>query len=380
MDCKLKNWLSKWEHLPAQGTKGWLDNRRYTVGGSELDRLLKDESEFVAQKAELTSIPQMLAMVWGSVFETVLRTLMSRIYHTEIWEASSIPSVEVQGKTYSMDGIARIRCLCNELNDNNYNYFMLLITLFEFKCPFSRIIVSGTIPECYIPQVKSGLADLAVPDMALYAEGVIRLCSMRQLKNNEEHNVDIHKPTGKKPLAMGVMVVYLEEMVEPPSACMWKWLKEPQDFGRLKSQFELNALLQAIKSGYYKVYHTPLALLGSEIVSRAPWFRAQKIRIPDEDPSKLIEVVKKMNHPGQFIGLIPYKIVDLNVVPVEKTVGYTKQFEGEIQAALDKVRQLTAIPDKAKRWEEYYKMYPHKAMKEIADNQTCGTDGIDSYF
>lgn len=176
---QIAEFIHKYKDLPTQGTPEWLAMRVNTIGGSELNQLIKAKKQLIKSKADLEpSNMSYLPMIWGNVFEDTLRDIVTMLVKTEIYESSSIPSAVVVGKTFSMDGLGLVRYLTTS---GTFNY---LITLFEFKCPYSREIKQGEIYPDYIPQVLSGMSDLEIPEIALYVEGQFRLSKFHELGNN----------------------------------------------------------------------------------------------------------------------------------------------------------------------------------------------------
>lgn len=438
---EIREWLYQWRDLPPQGSPGWLAMRGKTIGGSELDELINNESSVVALKAGLKQIPTVLAMTWGSVLEPVMRLLSTAIFDTPVYEASSIPSVEVKGKTFSMDGIGVVRfilrgestrgesttltppapptskerglggssrelgldsdtpCECKEelsleiASDKIERVPVLtrkvmayLKTLFEYKLLWSRKIVHGQVFNKYVPQVKSGLCDLGIPDIALYMEGVMRICKVGQMNKTGDVNTSIHSPYGRDAHALAlcyVLVTLPEESagLEPPHGYINKWLRAGEnDFGGLETQGELNTLLLHIKKGYFRATFGRIAVFGDRLRERIPFLTDQKWQIPQDTPQSVFAdyIKRKSQIPSteRYIGILPLKILDLNIVPVHKEPGYTKGFETEITQCLEKCQRLCALDSINDRWSEFLQMYPRD--KEFSVPETVA--GMDAYI
>lgn len=365
---QLKQFLEKYKNLPVQGSEKWVKNREGTIGGSELDRLLKDESGLVATKIGLKKIPDMLAMRWGSLLEDTLRNITSLLLRTAIYEAGSIPSAEVSGKTYSMDGMGIVRFLCDQWDDKPYEFFMFMTTLFEFKCPYSRQIVPGEVYRDYIPQVKSGMCDLAIPEIALYIEGVFRISRFEELGNNPHVESWLHRdgnPRGLLPMAYGFIGFYMESPDVPDDDDAWdvfNWIQSGEmDFAKLENPASLNRLLKfATKTGDVKRWQSAIQFQPQEL-SRCEYFRDQKIPIATTSVDMDEQLVAFYRH-CRLNGLLPLgilgiKLLDLNIVPVEKEPGYTKQFEPQIHTALEKINRLQQVEDPGDRELAYNELY-----------------------
>lgn len=384
----LKAFLHRYKDLPKQGTQAWLDNRG--IGGSELDRLLKDEAGLVANKIGLTRIPDMLAMRWGSMLEDTLRNIVSIIFRAPIFEASSVPSAEVAGKTYSMDGMGIVRFLCDQWEGKDYEFFMFLTTLFEFKCPYSRAIKQGEIYRDYIPQVLSGMCDLGLPEIALYIEGVFRISRHEELSNSPHVEQWLHKagnPLQLKPMSYGFIGFYMlsPDIPDDPEAwCLFDWLRSGQtDFAKLENPMALNRLLKFMKTEDVQRWSSAQNFSPQEF-ARCPYFAGQKIPIPhhtvDMD-EQLVEFYKFCREHDYFpLGTLGIKLMDINVVAIEKEPGYTKKYETEIHAALEKIQILKSIEDMGEREIAYNEMYNKCSKSDLVEEDTQEMDGLDAYI
>ena len=385
----LQDFLHKHRDLPKQGTAEWHAIRG--IGGSELNMLLKDEASLVANKVGLKKIPDMLAMRWGNLLEDTLRNTVSTLLRTTIFEASSVPSAEVVGKTFSMDGLGIVRFLATEWNGRPARFFVDLLTLFEFKCPFSRTIVPGEIYRDYIPQVLSGMSDLAIPEIALYVEGVFRVCRYEMLGSNSHVETWLHRggnPAGLCPMTYGFIGFYMEqpEIPDDPEAdSLIRWLQRgTTDFGMVESAGLLNRLLKFMKSGIVKLWSSSMSYVPSEF-ARCGFFAQHRVKIPniDVDMDDQLAEFYRWTRVNQFmpLGILGFKLLDLNIVPIEKQPGYTKQFEPQIHAALEKINQLKAIEDMDERDHAWHVMYGKKQKTEITETEMeTQMDAMASYL
>jgi hypothetical protein len=374
---QIKDFLRPYKHQPKQGSEAWKEMRG--IGGSELNQLLKDEKRLVGQKVGLIKNmgDNILSCNWGSVFETTLRNVVSMVLQTPIFEATSIPSAEVQGKTYSMDGMGVVRYFCDEVDGKPYNFFMYLNTLFEFKCPWSREIIQGEIYADYIPQVLSGMCDLALPEIAMYIEGVFRICRHEELANTPYVEDWLHVSTNQKswlresgnphrqlPMCYGFLGFYMEDAIlpdDPDSNIIVDWIQHGNmDFAKLESQGAINKLFKYVRKEVIKTWGSGIVFQPKEW-GRCSWFEAQRIPIKARYVDMDLEAVAfhRWCADRDFLplGTMGWKLLDLNAVPIEKEVGYTKKYEPQIRAALEKIKLLKAIEDPGLRMIEYNRMY-----------------------
>jgi hypothetical protein len=321
-------------------------------------------------------------MLWGNLLESTFRDIMSRLLKTDIVESSSIPSAEVAGKTFSMDGIGIVRFLCDRWNDIPYEYFMYMITLFEFKCPYSRVPVQNEIYKEYIPQVKSGMSDLAIPEIALYCEGVFRVSRFDNLGYNRYIEKWLHKTDQmeKLPMSWGFLGFYMPEPAipdDPEASVLIDWLKSgEQDFAKLENQNTLRKLIKFVKTDDVKVWHSKMSI--SNEFKRCDFFRAQKIPIHTKTfdmDNQLLEFYNFCRTKKYMpMGVLSIKLFDINVVPIEKENHYTKKYEKEISSALEKINSLKSINNIVDRQMAYEKMY------NIEHEETILDAGINDYI
>lgn len=395
---EIKAFLKPHKHLPAQGSEEWKLGRMTTIGGSELSMLLKDEKRLVGQKCGLISGmgDNILSCNWGSVFESTLRNITSLVLRTPIFEASSIPSAEVTGKTYSMDGMGVVRYRCDEWNGVAYDFFMFLTTLFEYKCPLSREIIQGEIYPDYVPQVLSGMSDLALPDIALYIEGVFRISRFEELGNNPHVEDWLHVSRSKKktwlsesgnpykqlPMSYGFMGFYMDDALIPEDgACLVDWIRSGNmDFAKLDNQPQLNRLFKWVRQGLIKTWGSEMTFQSREW-SRCSWFANQRIPIHDHHvdmDGQAVQFHRWIADARKIpLGILGWKLLDINTAAAEKTQGYTAQFTPQIHAALEKIKLLNAIEDPSLRVIEYNRMYGiEEEVHSVQDHGTSLDDFI----
>lgn len=338
----LQKWLASWTHLPAQGSAEWLAQRGLSCGGSELKKLLSNEEEFVKSKCGLSPMTSNLAMIWGSVFECISRKFSSIIFDAPIYESGSITSAEHCRKTYSLDGIGLVRMRVIVDGRAMYGWFYVL---FEYKSLWSRVPVYGKVFPDYIPQVKSGLADLVLPELAIYMENTVRICNLKQLKAADaNYNTKVHANKSYVPLAHGYIIVRGRE--------------ENRDYGDIDTQMDLYQLLSDIKAGVLTIELGSIAICTAALLGKSQFLRAQEQKIKTISHAKMIEELRgKIADKKNLAGVIPYKIMDTNIVPVEKEVGYTAKYSQEIDEAMDKVDELQKIEDIEERLNHFSRIY-----------------------
>ena len=353
---KLLDFLNKYNNLPAQGTDAWHSNRANSIGGSELSELIRNPKNVIATKAGLRVMPNVLPMMFGSNFEPVIRLITEHIFQTKIYECpGSIPSAEVNGKTYSPDGLAVAVFKCES---DGRKFVTDLITLFEYKCLYSRPVKQMQVHAPYVPQVLSGLCDIPIAEIALYTEAQFALCSLKSIYTDECWMPNSRNTELREPLCRGFIGIYSEE-------------EEPYvDYGEQPQL--LYKVMSNLKSNVYKASYSAIMYDGD--FNRCEFIKNQNKHIIGSYVDFETEVERfraYCNACGYYpVGILPYKLVDINIVPVEKKCNYTKQYEPAITDALKKVQMLLSVEDEDDRYELFQKL--------MGENNTSVIDTLTS--
>ena len=219
---KLASLIQTNAHLPDQGTKEWLDLRRFHIGGSEIGVLTGDNKfsnmkKLIAGKVGLCNFKGVMATRWGKAFEKVTTLIMQSVLDVDgsIQETSSLEG-GIPNQRFSPDGLAVIKMICGGRIDGEYIECSEYVTvLFEFKSPYSSV-PDGVIPKYYMPQVLAGLCSIPIADFGLFVNNMYRKCSLSQFDVNSDYDTKFHnKDEGKvevgRPIALGFILVYVSE-------------------------------------------------------------------------------------------------------------------------------------------------------------------------
>jgi|688.fasta_scaffold00862_27 putative phage-type endonuclease len=140
--CKniLKELLDK--PLIKQRTTEWFNLRKDRLTASDLHDAIKNPHSLVKRKMKGTTFNSsgIPALKWGTMFETMAIRIYSHIKKTKIHEFGLIINEEIENFGASPDGIT----------DEG--------KMIEIKCPYSRKIIDGNIPEKYYYQIQGQLA------------------------------------------------------------------------------------------------------------------------------------------------------------------------------------------------------------------------------
>jgi len=190
---------------PRQGTEGWINIRQYTIGGSQIAKLIGcggfgTERTIIESSVGLSSFEGNYCTFWGNIMEDLVIDLLEKKWNTKIYEFGSLPGV-IPGQRYSPDGV-----VCLEHNG--------VVFLIEIKCPVRRMVDDkNRIPSQYRPQIFTGIEVLNhyIPSLikCVFIDSMIRCCSKSNFIVNNSYNIDVHgdKDIKQNPTHMGVMII-----------------------------------------------------------------------------------------------------------------------------------------------------------------------------
>ena len=151
--CEINNYRKVLKELVKQPiikqrTKEWFDARENRLTASDLHDAIQEKkvSDMIAKKKakitkDNTNYNSIKALKWGTMFEPMASRIYSEVNgNVNIYEFGLICDPQNEHFGASPDGI-------NELG-----------IMIEIKCPYSRKIVDGYIPEKYLMQIQGQLA------------------------------------------------------------------------------------------------------------------------------------------------------------------------------------------------------------------------------
>lgn len=140
--------LAKLQELPLikQRTKEWYDARKSRLTASDLEDAIKDNCLKLAKKKagvvkDTTNYATIAPLKWGTMFEV----MAIRCYSQEMKDISISEFGLIEDQTNEHFGASP-----DGINDMGI--------MIEIKCPFTRKIVDGEIPQKYFMQIQGQLA------------------------------------------------------------------------------------------------------------------------------------------------------------------------------------------------------------------------------
>lgn len=421
---QLAELISKNAYLPDQGTKEWLEVRRFNIGGSEMSVITGENGfsnikKLVATKAGLVHFTGRLATRWGKMFENVTILLMENILHVDgkIQETSSLKGA-VKHQRYSPDGLAVIKILCGDTIAGEYiERYEYLTVLFEFKSPYSSI-PNGQIAKYYVPQVMTGLCSIPIADLAIFVNNMYRKCRLQDFNTSNKYDTYFHNKDGGKveveePIALGLIFIYFnpetkkkfldahgpeysdepepeysdepepeysdepefdydgyvpktddQQLIDDLIDIALDKNMKPKDFGT-SSYCEFNKLMTLFDEGKLSVHYcNPLVI--QENIKKIEFMKTQhepKEQDVETDIKEYIKQIKEFGKKEKFIGFIPYKLFKSDMIVKYRDPDYLKPHENRISEVIEQVKDIVGedFNDLDSTHTRFRKHFPHKS-------------------
>lgn len=344
----LDSFIEKYSHLPTQGSDEWKKLRENFIGGSELSTVLKQNkhktiNKLILEKLGFDKFHGNAITHWGNVFEELIRIHCEEMFSCNIRETGSIPYKD-GFLSYSPDGLAvvpthKLKKQFSKLEKGVDENSPTQLVLFEFKCPHSRI-PSNEIPEYYLPQVKVGMNIIDIMETAIFVQAVYRRCSFDQLKYNSFHNPYGHYKKvdcTNNPIECGFMIVYSEEDSEYVESII-SHIEESTnadtiegiiDLGGLTDSQLFGEILGSCVSKTFKVDYSFRNLYKQNIFEDTYKKEMYDGSLQYNAKTMLRKKIKTLPH---ILGVIPYKLMNIFMTPVEKSQTYIEDMQAHDKA------------------------------------------------
>lgn len=214
---ELEFFIKSNQHAAEQGSQQWLNERKFTIGGSEISTIegcnaFSKIPDLISQKVGLTSFTGNTATRWGNLFENVSELLFKVLFIDPICENEYLEESEkvsqemkklnkiyatggIQHKTiknhkYSPDGL----CVMAFIENSQKEFKTALL---EFKSP-SGTVPTAKVPKHYLPQVKAGLCTIDLVEIAVFSNNMFRKCPKSMLDFSIDYDKAYHRDTELK--------------------------------------------------------------------------------------------------------------------------------------------------------------------------------------
>ena len=378
MDKKklLHEFINRFKDLPAQRSKQWLSDRKFSIGGSEMSTIVgynpyKNIRGLIEGHLELTTFNGNINTYWGSILEDLVTLILTKKWNCKIYETGSLPGV-IESQKYSPDGLV-------------YLDFLDKIVLLEIKCA-ARRIANGKLPRMYKPQIFTGMDTIPLADMGLFVDALFRRCSVKDLAFNSIYDAVIHpdKPLGS-PLALCAVCIYEDVYSTSYDNIKTKYVKSKSEWIDAGNccQEDLEFILRDTIDGKLRFFMP-------EIVENENGNIDQKTQ---NCASTIFEEFKEyiLLNNCEPIAILPLKLFKLELIPVYRddwkktynrrtrkwempdtptTQSYVQTHQETIETVVNQIKQLDTLnPDD--QLKELDKLYPppYTALEDM-DNDT----------
>lgn len=444
--------IEKNKHAPPQGSKEWVADRKFTIGGSVMstivDKDIPDNKSYgtirnlAEQKVELVEFKTMPAMRWGNLCEPISRMYTEHVLKTTIYETGAVAG-RITNHKYSPDGMGvvsmrRLEKLLNydpwygdeesssssldssnssdksDEHDEKWKKYDEVddydCVLFEYKNPFSRI-PNGKIMTGYQIQMQTGMYTIPEMSMGLFVDSVIRRCSLEDLNGGNAYNTTYHKPGyTNDPLCWGFIGVYEDAPLPPNKSKGENRNPETQKIYKIdesessESVMTMEDIMNSIRMDSSKS-KTSLNRCDNNIVEDIVFdentydlidFGSCSVRDFDKFTKGAItdKVLKlyyteptvgrfkyytwldkflKFCEDGNFvpIGLMPWKMFQIDLVPLRKEPNFWKPiYQQRINALIDFVQKYHDKPLREKKLalERYFPRFGNAALADAEED------------
>jgi len=225
--------------LMKQRTEEWFEARKTRLtasdlydavkGGNVSIRLAKKKANIVVDNINYNAIP---ALKWGTMFEPMAtRCYSQKMNNINIHDFGLICDVDNKHFGASPDGI-------NDLG-----------IMLEIKCPYSRKIMDGVIPDKYRMQIQGQLAVCKLKECD-YIE-----CIFKSIENEEDYleldNTANHGVVAEFYNSKGEYVYYYSEPNKTPKECLEEITNNHNNY--IKNYNNTNGSLKFSKYTYWKL-------------------------------------------------------------------------------------------------------------------------------
>ena len=327
-------------HRAKQGTKAWKESRLYTIGGSEMSTLLgmnqyNSRKKLLQSKFGFSTFTSSDATRWGNFFEPCGQMLLEKLFDCVIYETGCLPG-SVPNTSYSPDGMSIIKretidkLIADKILPEHKLPENSVAALFEIKSPYSRI-PTDKIPEEYKAQPQCGLNYFDFLDIAYFINIMYRICTLADLKTGNyysNYSQKEEKSDFTKTIHFGIVGVY--QKLGEFDLLNYDPKKKPKEDDELRAvdlveddPESINRIIRNVHDKFYEAIYFDV----------------------DEDVEISIAKYRAICDKNMFIniGIIPYKILRYELIPVEKEPGFIEKIKPvveEFMELMDKIRKM----------------------------------------
>ena len=393
--------------LAKQGSDAWRLARKTRFGGSELNSILTKPQDVILDKLGLGN--PFYGNIYtdaGSIYEEITRLYIEKKLGVPIHEFGSCPT-SIYGVNISPDGI----CLTNDhdisqilthpsgkiqksdstadpsLQPQSQSQSQSLV-LIEIKNPYNRI-PNGKVPKQYLPQIQGGLWGFEMLDYALFIDSVTRRCKVRDLYTNDNFIFNKHTDSEFQGphSACGIIGIYDIFHKYSDSHINYTHIGDQKfktsidigypinigtiDENLLRDIFKITNKLTVkeylINSHFTTLTHEQIDLDLKSLIAKPQLYNDEKMFMfkydlayymnptnRDEVKQDLIKLKEyAISNNYKFIGYIPWKIMDINIIDVHKDDAFRRNIP-LIESNARLLNKIISSEDKIKVFEDTF--------------------------
>lgn len=391
----LAEFLHKYKDLPKQGSSEWLNQRKFTVGGSQIATIMgvnkyENLRSFVKTKMPFYKFKKEAPLWFGNLMEPCVEQFVEIEYNTKTYETGSLPCDFNKYLSYSPDGLCIISKdkLKKMLDKHKINIKELpegkdSIVLLEFKSPFMRKIKYGEVPDYYVPQPLLGMEIIKISEISIFIECVFRFCSYSDLFNNKYsyYHYDKERYTNEAIMYSAISIFYEEESnenikeilanIEEFKGSRFGGKFKDGDLSSISERQIINKIMELTTdkdSNFLQpVYHNMYSNREQDYECKDSYtfnIYNNSLKFNNE-----LSDIKNANRHKKYLGTLCYKLLDINQVPIKKTEILTEELNNKISKTFEYVKDIIkTIEDKKidsadsfeKEWKIISKTIPTK--------------------
>lgn len=319
LNLLIDRFVDNFKHFPKQKSPEWVKLRSNGMGGVFLGgsdiataidvnvyqspgQLIRSKCGFKTSRD--TSDP--IAMHWGSLFEDVIARYIELDFKTTMKGTEMIICGHKLYR-YSPDGfiVACIKMINGEITIVSLDdpEGIPAIILCEIKSLWARKS-KDSIPKYYIPQPLAGLEVAHLAYMALYVEGLFKVCNMNDLGSNKSYSKLIHTRQqflNMYPIAWGMFFIYSKDEEEYNEFI--KLYDAQTDVGKFNLE-SFKQIMKKIDSGTYITEFTDPKPYSPEAIEL------------------LYNQAESREDEKYFLGVIPWKLFDIHYFQMDRDPEY----------------------------------------------------------
>lgn len=377
----IEEFINKYKDLPKQGSKEWLDQRKFTVGGSQIATLMginkyENMKSFAKSKCNFYSFKKEAPLWFGTLLEPAVEKYVEIEFNTKTVETGSLPCDFNKYLSYSPDGICVIKKnkLESVLTKEDINNCLLnsdvakcvkdeedIIVLMEFKCPFMRKIIKGDIPKYYKPQPLLGMEIIKIAEVSVFIECVFRFCSFKDLYTNKYsyYHYDKERLNGQAIMYSAISLYYEKDNTDEElkdiilsldnyKNTQYGWSYKEGDISSISDRKIINKIMENIvdKKNIKIVYHNMYSNRKKDY-DGYDHFKFNYYNNPLKFVGEMKAVRNNIESDGKynFMGCMFYKMLDINQIPIMKENILTEGLINKIKNTFDKIEEMNKIEE-----------------------------------